>query len=196
MDSLTTWLVQTRFKSLRAKPIFIHRAQYTVLVPALWATEAQDWELKCMNSLVLDDGHHGPKAGTTQTHSKQLFWLKPVMQRDTGDPSAHSRSNRFSLHHLTFSGTHADPVTHILVVLFSCLHVDQYGGWALGRTACYQEKAGTRSVFMSLHYFLPFTNHYMVTSLHVIQKITSGMSLCETIWPLFNSEQWWERREI
>ncbi|XP_027128149.1 TBC1 domain family member 10A isoform X1 [Larimichthys crocea] len=37
-------------------------AQYSVLVPALWNTEVQDWELKCMNSLVLDDSHHGLKA--------------------------------------------------------------------------------------------------------------------------------------
>ncbi|KAK2841845.1 hypothetical protein Q5P01_012045 [Channa striata] len=38
-------------------------AKYTVLVPALWQTEVQDWELKCMNSLVLDESHHEPKAG-------------------------------------------------------------------------------------------------------------------------------------
>ncbi|XP_044049990.1 USP6 N-terminal-like protein isoform X2 [Siniperca chuatsi] len=37
-------------------------AQYTVLVPALWNTEVQDWELKCMNSLVLDESPHGPEA--------------------------------------------------------------------------------------------------------------------------------------
>ncbi|XP_070686388.1 carabin isoform X2 [Pempheris klunzingeri] len=37
-------------------------AQYTVLVPALWSTEIQDWELKCMNSLVLDESHHGHEA--------------------------------------------------------------------------------------------------------------------------------------
>lgn len=37
-------------------------AQYTTLIPALWNTEVQDWELKCMNSLVLDESHHGPKA--------------------------------------------------------------------------------------------------------------------------------------
>ncbi|XP_022601930.1 TBC1 domain family member 8B-like [Seriola dumerili] len=37
-------------------------AQYTVLVPALWATEVQDWELKCMNSLVMDETHHASKA--------------------------------------------------------------------------------------------------------------------------------------
>uniref|UniRef100_A0A8C5EQB0 USP6 N-terminal-like protein n=1 Tax=Gouania willdenowi TaxID=441366 RepID=A0A8C5EQB0_GOUWI len=37
-------------------------AQYNVLVPALWNTEIQDWELKCMNNLVLDESHQGPKA--------------------------------------------------------------------------------------------------------------------------------------
>ncbi|XP_029993303.1 rab GTPase-activating protein 1 [Sphaeramia orbicularis] len=37
-------------------------AQYTVLIPALWNTELQDWELKCMNNLVLDETHHGPTA--------------------------------------------------------------------------------------------------------------------------------------
>ncbi|XP_054476518.1 carabin [Anoplopoma fimbria] len=35
-------------------------AQYAVLVPALWNTEVQDWELKCMNSLVLEESHHEP----------------------------------------------------------------------------------------------------------------------------------------
>uniref|UniRef100_A0AAQ5Y342 Rab-GAP TBC domain-containing protein n=1 Tax=Amphiprion ocellaris TaxID=80972 RepID=A0AAQ5Y342_AMPOC len=36
-------------------------AQYSVLVPALWNTDIHDWELKCMNSLVLDESHHGAK---------------------------------------------------------------------------------------------------------------------------------------
>ncbi|XP_035013787.2 rab GTPase-activating protein 1 [Hippoglossus stenolepis] len=36
-------------------------AKYTVLIPALWNTEVQDWEIKCMNSLVLDESHHGSK---------------------------------------------------------------------------------------------------------------------------------------
>ncbi|XP_023180795.1 TBC1 domain family member 8B-like [Xiphophorus maculatus] len=39
----------------------VDMAQYTVLVSALWKTEVQDWELKCMNSLVLDESHHEPK---------------------------------------------------------------------------------------------------------------------------------------
>uniref|UniRef100_A0A8C4HZV7 Si:ch211-266k8.4 n=1 Tax=Dicentrarchus labrax TaxID=13489 RepID=A0A8C4HZV7_DICLA len=47
-------------------------AQYTVLVPALWNTEVQDWELKCMNSLVLDESHHGSKAEQCETHKATL----------------------------------------------------------------------------------------------------------------------------
>ncbi|CAG5958545.1 unnamed protein product [Menidia menidia] len=46
------------------------RAQYNVLIPALWNTEVQDWELKCMNNLVLDDSHHGPEA---DFHSSSRF---------------------------------------------------------------------------------------------------------------------------
>ncbi|TNN73982.1 hypothetical protein EYF80_015803 [Liparis tanakae] len=41
------------------------KAQYAVLIPALWNTEVQDWELKCMNSLVLDESHHGPEPKLT-----------------------------------------------------------------------------------------------------------------------------------
>ncbi|XP_059916716.1 TBC1 domain family member 10A isoform X1 [Gadus macrocephalus] len=40
----------------------VNIAQYSVLVPALWSTEVQDWEIKCMSSLVLDDTLHGPTA--------------------------------------------------------------------------------------------------------------------------------------
>ncbi|XP_014900705.1 uncharacterized protein LOC106955196 isoform X1 [Poecilia latipinna] len=39
----------------------VEMARYTVLVSALWKTEVQDWELKCMNSLVLDESHHEPE---------------------------------------------------------------------------------------------------------------------------------------
>ncbi|XP_034033101.1 TBC1 domain family member 10A [Thalassophryne amazonica] len=37
-------------------------AHYMVLVPALWNTEVQDWELKCMVGLVLDETRQGPTA--------------------------------------------------------------------------------------------------------------------------------------
>ncbi|XP_029523419.1 carabin isoform X1 [Oncorhynchus nerka] len=35
-------------------------SQHCVLLPALWSTEVQEWEIKCMNSLVLEEteGHH------------------------------------------------------------------------------------------------------------------------------------------
>ncbi|KAJ3596352.1 hypothetical protein NHX12_002760, partial [Muraenolepis orangiensis] len=38
----------------------VNIAQYSVLVRTLWSTEVQDWEIKCMSSLVLDDTLHGP----------------------------------------------------------------------------------------------------------------------------------------
>ncbi|XP_069571299.1 serine/arginine repetitive matrix protein 2-like [Brachyistius frenatus] len=38
----------------------VDAARHAVLVPALWSTEVQDWELKCMNGLVLDESRHGP----------------------------------------------------------------------------------------------------------------------------------------
>ncbi|XP_034541914.1 uncharacterized protein si:ch211-266k8.4 isoform X1 [Notolabrus celidotus] len=47
-------------------------AKYTVLIPALWNTEVQDWELKCMNSLVLDESHHGPKEEKCETENITL----------------------------------------------------------------------------------------------------------------------------
>lgn len=36
-----------------------------MLVPALWKTEVQDWELKCMNSVVLDESQHRAMSGKT-----------------------------------------------------------------------------------------------------------------------------------
>ncbi|KAM9753436.1 uncharacterized protein ACNS7B_006722 isoform 2-T2 [Menidia menidia] len=47
-------------------------AQYNVLIPALWNTEVQDWELKCMNNLVLDDSHHGPEAEQSEKQKATL----------------------------------------------------------------------------------------------------------------------------
>ncbi|XP_071362451.1 carabin isoform X2 [Trachinotus anak] len=47
-------------------------AQYTVLIPALWDTEVQDWELKCMNSLVMDESHHGSKAEQCEKEQDSL----------------------------------------------------------------------------------------------------------------------------
>lgn len=44
-------------------------SKYTVLIPALWNTEVQDWELKCMSSLVLDESHHGPKEEKCETNA-------------------------------------------------------------------------------------------------------------------------------
>ncbi|XP_055078594.1 uncharacterized protein si:ch211-266k8.4 isoform X2 [Periophthalmus magnuspinnatus] len=60
-------------------------AQYCVLIPALWNTEVQDWELKCMNSLVLDETNSGPIADSVGKgvlsrvlHLAQRFLLEPI----------------------------------------------------------------------------------------------------------------------
>ncbi|KAJ8248877.1 hypothetical protein GJAV_G00228730 [Gymnothorax javanicus] len=34
-------------------------SQHCVLVPALWSTEVQDWEIDCMNGLVLEESNDG-----------------------------------------------------------------------------------------------------------------------------------------
>lgn len=50
------------------------------------------------------------------THKACAVKQRLIMQTDTGDHSTNSYSNSgnpFSLHHLTSSGTHTDPVTHI-----------------------------------------------------------------------------------
>ncbi|CAL8263351.1 unnamed protein product [Merluccius merluccius] len=61
----------------------VNIAQYSVLMPALWSTEVQDWELKCMNSLVLDDTLHGPKTGTcTHAHTHVLTQLVSFNGKD------------------------------------------------------------------------------------------------------------------
>ncbi|KAK0132593.1 USP6 N-terminal-like protein [Merluccius polli] len=57
----------------------VNIAQYSVLMPALWSTEVQDWELKCMNSLVLDDTLHGPK---TEREGPQAPLPKPIHEEN------------------------------------------------------------------------------------------------------------------
>nr|XP_046250058.1 USP6 N-terminal-like protein [Scatophagus argus] len=63
-------------------------AQYTVLIPALWNTEVQDWELKCMNSLVLDEIHHGPKADQREKQAATL----PTAKENVSTPSDREKS--------------------------------------------------------------------------------------------------------
>ncbi|KAM3870236.1 uncharacterized protein ACN63O_005371 [Diretmus argenteus] len=68
-------------------------AQYTVLVPALWNTEVQDWEIKCMNSLVLDETHHGPK--TEQCHGQKAPMPSQVREgKEKGTVSAPSEEEK------------------------------------------------------------------------------------------------------
>lgn len=118
----------------------ICRAQYSVLVPALWNTEVQDWELKCINSLVLDESHHGPNAGTTHTHTlhTQSSCSQAVANNAKGHLGALSTwylklQSLIQAISLNLGGTHADPVTtSLLTVWFSGLNVSVWWWLVLG----------------------------------------------------------------
>ncbi|XP_005928425.1 TBC1 domain family member 12 isoform X2 [Haplochromis burtoni] len=71
-------------------------AQYTVLVPALWNTEVQDWELKCMNSLELDESHNEPKAVTLPGAVNILTRVMRLAQRHLLDPMGRQRVEKKS----------------------------------------------------------------------------------------------------
>ncbi|KAM7396252.1 hypothetical protein PAMP_019309 [Pampus punctatissimus] len=88
-------------------------AQYSVLVPALWNTEVQDWELKCMNSLVLDETHHGPKAEQCE---KQKVRLLSQGRKEKENVSAESEGEKT---------TEKDSVTGAKSVLTRVLHLAQ-----------------------------------------------------------------------
>ncbi|KAM7413995.1 hypothetical protein PAMA_019017 [Pampus argenteus] len=88
-------------------------AQYSVLVPALWNTEVQDWELKCMNSLVLDETHHGPKAERCE---KQKVRLLSQGRKEIEKVSAASEGEKT---------TEKDSVTGAKSVLTRVLHLAQ-----------------------------------------------------------------------
>ncbi|KAJ8002778.1 hypothetical protein DPEC_G00162490 [Dallia pectoralis] len=45
--------------------------QHNVLLPALWATEVQEWEIKCMNSMVLEEDDLGRHQGMTEFSTPQ-----------------------------------------------------------------------------------------------------------------------------
>ncbi|XP_026221297.1 TBC1 domain family member 12 isoform X2 [Anabas testudineus] len=93
----------------------VNVAQYTVLIPALWDTEAQDWELKCMNSLVLDDSHHRPN---TEHCDKQKATLSNhIMERNEKENTSPSSEGGTS--------TEKDSVTGAKSVLTRVMHLAQ-----------------------------------------------------------------------
>ncbi|KAB5571585.1 hypothetical protein PHYPO_G00226720 [Pangasianodon hypophthalmus] len=44
-------------------------SQYHILIPALWSTEVQEWEIKCMNRLILEDTDEGHDTEETSKNS-------------------------------------------------------------------------------------------------------------------------------
>ncbi|XP_042267278.1 rab GTPase-activating protein 1 [Thunnus maccoyii] len=92
-------------------------AQYTVLVPALWNTEVQDWELKCMNSLVLDETHHGPKAEQCEKQTVGVPSQVSQERKEKDNVSAPSEGEKTTEKDL--------PVTGAKSVLTRVLHLAQ-----------------------------------------------------------------------
>ncbi|KAI5105494.1 USP6 N-terminal-like protein [Silurus meridionalis] len=71
-------LLESRLMSMTEEaavlPVLLHVpidvSQYRVLIPALWSTEVQEWEITCMNRLILEETDEGHDAGThTHTHT-------------------------------------------------------------------------------------------------------------------------------
>uniref|UniRef100_A0A3P9H2K9 Small G protein signaling modulator 3 n=1 Tax=Oryzias latipes TaxID=8090 RepID=A0A3P9H2K9_ORYLA len=62
----------------------VHVAQYSTFVPALWRLEVQDWELKCLNSLVLDE-NHGYRADICFNFGDLKLSSSSPMKEDDGE---------------------------------------------------------------------------------------------------------------
>ncbi|XP_046889401.1 carabin, partial [Hypomesus transpacificus] len=58
-------------------------SQYSVLVPALWSTELQDWEITCMTGLVLEEAHTGQDSDTGDSAPSQPL-LEKREQKEEG----------------------------------------------------------------------------------------------------------------
>ncbi|XP_008286716.1 serine/arginine repetitive matrix protein 2-like [Stegastes partitus] len=67
-------------------------AQYTVLVPALWNADVQDWELRCMNSLVLDESHHAAKTEPCETPKETESGSGNEKENESAPPEAEKTS--------------------------------------------------------------------------------------------------------
>lgn len=59
--------------------VYVSSSQHRVLIPALWNTDVQEWEINCMNSLVLEEASGGQDEGK-QTHTHNPTLKHPSMQ--------------------------------------------------------------------------------------------------------------------
>lgn len=64
--------------------VYASSSQHRVLIPALWNTDVQEWEINCMNSLVLEEASGGQDEGKqTHTHNPTLKHLSMQGQLTT-----------------------------------------------------------------------------------------------------------------
>ncbi|KAL0968553.1 hypothetical protein UPYG_G00268390 [Umbra pygmaea] len=67
-------------------------SQHSILLPALWNTEVQDWEIKCMNRLVLEEADEGHDQGKTEGPIPPPKPNKLEEQGDVAAPSLETQS--------------------------------------------------------------------------------------------------------
>ncbi|XP_060783058.1 uncharacterized protein si:ch211-266k8.4 isoform X2 [Neoarius graeffei] len=56
-------------------------SQYHVLIPALWRTEVQEWEINCMNSIILEETDEGHDTG--QCRDRKMSGRETGRDRET-----------------------------------------------------------------------------------------------------------------
>lgn len=64
--------------------ICVSSSQHRVLIPALWNTDVQEWEINCMNRLVLEEADGG------QDEGKHIPTIPPLNIRACKDSLQHS----------------------------------------------------------------------------------------------------------
>ncbi|KAI4881269.1 hypothetical protein NFI96_033788 [Prochilodus magdalenae] len=91
-------------------------SQYSVLIPALWSTEVQEWEINCMNRVILEETAESP-AGPPQDHHRagveQCCWT-PQCHCWTENPPATTAIQ------FTASCGLQRPVSSVLWAVVSC----------------------------------------------------------------------------
>uniref|UniRef100_A0A8C1JNQ1 Si:ch211-266k8.4 n=1 Tax=Cyprinus carpio TaxID=7962 RepID=A0A8C1JNQ1_CYPCA len=72
-------------------------SQHRVLIPALWDTDVQEWEINCMNRLVLEEASGGQDEADPGSSTKNVFTrLLKVAQRYLLESGKHSAAARSS----------------------------------------------------------------------------------------------------
>ncbi|XP_046706121.1 uncharacterized protein si:ch211-266k8.4 isoform X2 [Silurus meridionalis] len=82
-------LLESRLMSMTEEaavlPVLLHVpidvSQYRVLIPALWSTEVQEWEITCMNRLILEETDEGHDAESSRNSPTSLSCVEQTEHR-------------------------------------------------------------------------------------------------------------------